>query len=123
LCCRRLLKYLFRSQLRLYKCVGKKAIVGVAGKGEPTVSSIVGHQDGKVYSIDKADVDKVLGKHYFSPEASRRQDSKKLVRRFLLCGRNSLNAFLHSRIWVAIIFTLALFPQNRVVLSASRNLI
>jgi hypothetical protein len=86
------------------KYVGKKAIVGVAGKGEPTVSSIVGHQDGKVYSIDKADVDKVLGKNYFAREASRRQDSKKLVRRFLLCGRNSLNAFFCTHVIGLLLF-------------------
>jgi hypothetical protein len=105
--------------------VGKKAIMGVAGKGGPTVSSIVGHQDGKVYSIDKADVDKVLGKNYFSREASRRQDSKKLVRRFLLCGRNSLNAFLGTHVFGLLLLFLhrRCFPKNRVVLSASRKLI
>lgn len=60
--------------------IGKKAIMGVAGKGEPSVASIKGHGYGKIYSIDKANVDKVLGKNYFSRKASRRQDSKKLVR-------------------------------------------
>jgi cAMP-dependent protein kinase regulator len=92
--------------------VGKKAIMGVAGKGEPTVSSIAGHRDGKVYSIDKTDVNEVLGKNYFSREASRRQDSKKLVRS-ISCGRNSLNPFFwRSRILVVIMFVSALFPKK-----------
>jgi CRP-like cAMP-binding protein len=70
--------------------IGKKALMGAGGK-EPNVTSIKGLSDGKVYSIDKADVDKVLGKNFFSRETSRLEDSQRLVRRTLAKGpRRSL---------------------------------
>jgi CRP-like cAMP-binding protein len=59
--------------------IGKKALMGCGGK-EPTVASIKGLTNGTVYSIDRADVDKVLGKNYLSTLNSRSQDKSKLVR-------------------------------------------
>jgi CRP-like cAMP-binding protein len=59
--------------------IGKKPLMGT-GK-EPTVKSLEAHQkDGTVYSIKRSNVDKVLGKNFFSRHASRMQDRAKLVR-------------------------------------------
>jgi len=57
--------------------IGKKPMMGT-GK-EPTVKSLEAHQtDGVVYSIKKSNVEKVLGKNFFSRHASRMQDRAKL---------------------------------------------
>ena len=70
--------------------IGKRPMMGT-GK-EPTVLSLeaANNTPGCIYSIKRADVDKVLGKNFFTRHASRLQDRAKLVSYIYIIRHNTI---------------------------------